>query len=159
MLTNFNRDLEDGREAELIALEVLKDYDSSWILEDVADVKECRYKGDIKITHKPTGKVQYIEVKNDKRIAETQNILCEEENYIKDSNSYIKGNMSCKGDYYAIVSQSERKIYLLDYKVLRQIYKKGTYKVIPHTQQITYCYLLELCRAKQWGALLDIINY
>lgn len=158
MLTNFNRDLEEGREAELIALEVLTNYSDYWSLEDVAAVKECRYLGDIKATL-PTGAVKYIEVKNDKRIADTKHILCEEENYIKDSNRFIKGNMSCNGDYYAIVSQSERKIYLLDYARLREIYKRGDYKVIPHTQQITYCYLLELCRAKQWGALLDIINY
>ena len=147
MLSNFNRDLEEGKEAEQIALEVLTNYSDYWTLEDVAAVKECRYLGDIKATT-PTGAVKYIEVKNDKRIAETQNILCEEENYIKDSNRFIKGNMSCKGDYYAIVSQSERKIYILDYVKLREIYKKGEFKVIPHAQQITYCYLLELCRAK-----------
>lgn len=159
MLSNFKADLEEGKEAERIALEVLTNFASSWTLEDVSEVRECRYLGDIKATHKPTGKVQYIEVKNDKCIGTTKNILCEEENYIKETNSYIKGNMSCKGDIYAIVSQQERKIYLLDYKILRQIYKKGEFKVIPHLQQITYCYLLELCRAKQWGALIDIINY
>ena len=159
MLTNFYRDLEEGKEAEQIALQVLSNLYSSWQLEDVSDIKECRYLGDIKATHLPTGKVQYIEVKNDKVIGNTKNILCEEENYIKETNSYIKGNMSGKGDIYAIVSQPERKIYILDYKVLREIYKKGEFKVIPHTQQITYCYLLELCRAKQWGALIDIVNY
>jgi hypothetical protein len=67
--------------------------------------------------------------------------------------------MSCKGDIYCIVSQPERKLYILDYKRLREIYKKGEFKVIPHTQQTTYCYLLELCRAKQWGALINTINY
>lgn len=103
MLTNFNDDLKEGREAELIALEVLKAYSDYWTLEDVAAVKECRYLGDIKATL-PTGAVKYIEVKNDKRIADTKHILCEEENYIKDSNRFIKGNMSCNGDYYAIVS-------------------------------------------------------
>ena len=158
MLTNFYNDLEQAKIAERIALEVLQSYSDYWSLEDVSNIKECRYLGDIKATL-PTGAVQYIEVKDDSRIADTKNILCEEENYIKDTNSYIKGNMSCKGDLYAIVSQQERKIYLLDYARLREIYKKGQYKVIPHTQQITYCYLLELCRAKQWGALIDIITY
>ncbi len=159
MLNNFKADLEEGKEAERIAFQVLTDFASSWILEDVSDIKDCRYLGDIKATHKETGKVQYIEVKNDKRIASTKRILCEEENYINETNSYIKGNMSCKGDIYAIVSQEERKIYLLDYRRLREIYKKGDFKVIPHAQQTTYCYLLELCLAKQWGALINIINY
>ena len=159
MLTEFKNDLAEGKEAERIALEALAAFNSSWTLEDVSDVRECRYLGDIKATHIPTGKVQYIEVKNDKCIATTQNILCEEENYINETNSFIRGNMSGKGDIYAIVSQQERKIYLLDYKILRQIYKKGQYKVIPHAQQTTYCYLLELCRAKQWGALINILEY
>lgn len=103
MLTNFNDDLKEGREAELIALEVLKAYSDYWTLEDVAAVKECRYLGDIKATT-PTGAVKYIEVKNDKRIADTKNVLCEEEVYYKESGYLGKGNMYCNGDYYAIVS-------------------------------------------------------
>lgn len=57
MLTNFYKDLEEGKEAERIALEVLANFACSWSLEDVSEVKECRYLGDIKATHKPTGKV------------------------------------------------------------------------------------------------------
>ena len=158
MLTNFYADLERGKAAEQIALNVLQDFSDYWTLESVSDVKECRYLGDIKATY-ITGNVQYIEVKDDSRIADTKNILCEEENYIKDSDYYIKGNMSCNGDLYAIVSQSERKIYLLDYKKLREIYKKGEFKVINHAQQITYCYLLALSTAKRYGALITVLNY
>ena len=158
MLNQFYNDLEKAKVAEAIALEQLQAYYDYWILEDVSDVRECRYLGDIKATD-TFGATYYIEVKDDSRIAETKKILCEEENYIKETDSYIKGNMSCQGDLYAIVSQPERKIYLLDYAKLREIYKKGEFKVIPHAQQITYCYLLELCRAKQWGALIDILEY
>ena len=158
MLDNFYNDLEAAKVAEAIALEQLQAYYDYWTLEDVSQVRECRYLGDIKATDF-NGSTYYIEVKDDSRIHETQNILCEEENYIHETDSFIKGNMSCKGDIYAIVSQPERKIYLLDYAKLREIYKKGNFKVIPHAQQTTYCYLLELCRAKQWGALIDIIEY
>jgi hypothetical protein len=57
MLTEFKNDLAEGKEAERIALEALAAFNSSWTLEDVSDVRECRYLGDIKATHKPTGKV------------------------------------------------------------------------------------------------------
>ena len=103
MLTNFYKDLEEAKIAEAIALEQLQAYYDYWILEDVSNVKECRYLGDIKATDF-SGSTYYIEVKDDSRIADTKNILCEEENYINETNSFIKGNMSCKGDIYAIVS-------------------------------------------------------
>ena len=158
MLTNFNRDLAKAKTAEQIALNVLSSYYDGWLLEDVSNDRECFYKGDIKAIY-PCGNVQYIEVKDDSRIADTKNILCEECNYIKDGDYFIKGNMSGSGDLYVIVSQQERKLYILDYKRLREIYTKGDYKIIQHPQQVTYCYLLELCRAKQWGALIEVITY
>lgn len=158
MLDNFFNDLEKAKGAEQIALEALTNYYDGWSLEDVSNDRLCFYKGDLKATT-TTGAVQYIEVKDDSRIADTKNILCEEFNYIKDSDRMIKGNMFSTGDLYAIVSQQERKIYLLDYAKLREIYTKGSYKIINHAQQVTYCYLLELCRAKQFGALIDILNY
>ena len=158
MLTNFFTDLEKAKGAEQIALEVLSGYYGGWSIEDVSNDKLCYYKGDLKATT-TTGAIKYIEVKDDSRIADTKNILCEEFNYIKDADRMIKGNMFSAGDLYAVVSQSERKIYLLDYAKLREIYTKGQYKIINHAQQVTYCYLLELCRAKQWGALIDTISY
>lgn len=158
MLDNFFTDLNNAKGAEKIALEVLSSYYEGWELEDVSSYRDCFYLGDIKATT-TTGAIQYIEVKDDSRIADTKNILCEEENYIAESGCYIDGNMKNNTDLYAIVSQTERKIYLLDFKRLKEIYKRGTYKVIPHAQQTTYCYLLELCRAKQWGALIDVISY
>ena len=103
MLKDFKRDLEAAKQAEQIALEVLSGYYAGWQLEDVSDNRSCFYLGDLKATT-TSGAVKYIEVKDDSRIADTQNILCEEENYIKDSNSFIRGNMSSQGDIYCIVS-------------------------------------------------------
>ena len=158
MLKEFEKDREKAKTAEQIVLNTLKALDTNNQYEDVADDRQYFYTGDIKVTT-PDGKEYFIEVKDDSRIADTQNILCEEENYIIDQGYYFKGNMYSNGDIYAIVSQQQKKIYILDYKRLKEIYKKGQYKEIPHRDQITYCYLLELCRAKQWGALITTINY
>lgn len=40
--------------------------------------------------------------------------------------------MSGDSDYYAVVSMEEQKIYILDFKKLQSIYRKGEYKIINH---------------------------
>ena len=158
MLNDFKADLELGREAEYLVKEILSGLTADYTFEAIGDQKEYYYKGDIRATG-ADGKEFYIEVKNDSCIAKSGNILCEEENYIKDSGRMIKGNMHCGSDIYCIVSQAERKIYLLDFKRLQEIYQKGEYKVINHQEQVTYCYLLPLHRAKQWGAWFKTITW
>lgn len=50
MLTDFYNDLEKAKIAEAIALEQLQAYYDYWTLEDISDIKEYRYLGDIKAT-------------------------------------------------------------------------------------------------------------
>lgn len=158
MLKDFFNDLENAKQAELLVRDTLAALTTDYTFFAVGDVKEYRYKGDIKAVDKAGNEI-FIEVKDDSRIADTGNILCEEENYIKDGDYYIKGNMCCDSDIYCIVSQQERLIYVLDFKILKSIYKMGQYQIIHHSQQNTHCYLLELCRAKQYGALITKIKY
>ena len=158
MLKDFHSDLMNAKGAEKIVRDTFASLTNDFTFVDVSDDPQCYYKGDIKAIS--ADKEIYIEVKDDSRIAETHKILCEEEVFYKDSDYYGKGNMSCKCDYYCVVSQQEKRIYVLDFNVLKQLYRKfGDYKEINHPSQITYCYLLDLCRAKQFGALLYKINY
>jgi hypothetical protein len=69
---------------------------------DVADQPQYYHKGDLRIIL-PTGE-RFVEVKDDSRIADTQNILCEEEVFYKDINEFVKGNMYSDYDIYAVVS-------------------------------------------------------
>ena len=158
MLDNFPSDLEKGKTAEAIVLNTFSMLTSDYKFVDVSNDVEYYYKGDIKAIA-PSGKELYIEVKNDSRIGDTKNILCEDEVYYKESDYYAKGNMHNESDYYCIVSEPERKIYVLDFKKLQSIYRKGQYKEFNHPQQKTYGFLLELCRAIQWKALLYRITY
>lgn len=161
MLSNFHKDREAAREAEQIVFNTFNSLATGVKFEDVADNPLYYYKGDIVATDLKTGKEYYIEVKDDSRIADTQRILCEEENYLKEDGRFIEGNM-CNNftDIYCIVSKAERKIYILDFKTLQRIYRKyGDFKIIYHAQQDTYCYLLQLCRAKQFGALIKVVEY
>lgn len=156
---DFNNDREAAREAEILVRVTLDNLTNDYIFEDVSDDPQYYYRGDIRAIGRDGTNI-YIEVKDDSRIAETRKILCEEEVYYKDSDWYGKGNMKSNYDYYCVVSQSERKIYVLDFNRLKQIYRKfGEYKEINHSNQITYCYLLDLCRARQFGALINTIQY
>ena len=129
MLKDFKKDLENARGAELLTLSLLESLTNDYEFFDMTQDRSWRYKGDIKTVCKATGKVIGIDVKDDSRIAETRNILCEEENYIKDGDYFIKGNMQSDYDVVAIVSQPERKIYFIDFEILKQNYKKGDFRV------------------------------
>ena len=159
-MNGFRQDLMKAKEAEKIVREVFTSLTDRYSFEDVSEDRDCFYKGDIKATPKTINCSReeiYIEVKDDSRIGETKNILCEEEVYFKECDYYSKGNMKAGYDIYCIVSKSERKIYVLDFKKLRNIYKKGEFKSIEHPAQITYCYLLPLGLAQE--AIITIISY
>jgi hypothetical protein len=87
---------------------------------DVSDDPQCYHKGDLKISL-PFGD-RYVEVKADSRIGDTQNILCEEAVYYKESGRYVKGNMYSDYDIYAVVSKKEKLIYFFDFAKLKEIY-------------------------------------
>lgn len=158
MLRDFYKDLEEAKPAEELVLKTLSSLAPGYTFTDVSNLREYRYKGDIMVTT-PTGEHIFLEVKNDNKIADTSNVLCEYRNYIKDSDYFIKGNMCSDYDYYCIVSQQQRKIYIIDFSILKANYTKGEHKVIHHYDQDTWCYLLPLGVLKRLGGILHIINY
>lgn len=144
MLEQFNKDLAIGKRAEDIVLHTFAALSDDYAFEDVSGEKEFYYRGDIRATDK-FGREIFIEVKNDSRIHTTGNILCEEEVYYKSHGGYYgKGNMSANYDIYCVVSEKGRKIYVLDFDILKENYTKGEFKVIEHPSQTTYCYLLDI---------------
>lgn len=159
MLNNFNTDLAAAKAAEEMVRNIFGSLTNEYRFEDVSNQREFYYKGDIKATSLSTGKEIFIEVKDDSRIAQTHNILCETEVFYKEYGAFGKGNMSCDYNIYCVVSKEEHKIYVIDFKVLKEIYKKGEFKTIDHPQQTTYCYLLPIWLIKKYNGLLDIIDY
>ena len=157
MISNFKKDLAAARDAEILVLQLLMGatdaYDFFW----VGDNREYFNKGDIKAIDKATGKESYIEVKDDSRIADTHNILCEEQ--IDYFDYQVKGNIYNEFDAYIVVSKQERKIYILSGEVLKANYKRGYKKYIPHLEQATDAYLLPLDVIAAEGGLLATITY
>lgn len=159
MLNNFNTDLAAAKPAEKMVRNIFSSLTNEYRFEDVSNQREFYYIGDLKATSLATGKEIFIEVKNDSRIADTHNVLCEEEVFYKEYGYFDKGNMYCNSNIYCVVSEQEHKIYVIDFKVLKEIYKKGEFRTIDHPQQTTYCYLLPIWLIKKYNGLLDIIDY
>lgn len=158
MLDNFQRDLEFGQQAERIVQETFSALDSERTYELVGDIPQLYHTGDIRVTDK-SGNVRYIEVKNDSVIHKTGNVLCEDEVYYKRHDYLTNGNMYSNYDIYAVVSQEQRKIYVIDFRVLKKIYRKGSFKVIEHPQQTSYVYLLDINEIDRLGGLITVVNY
>lgn len=158
MLRDFYKDLELAKPAEDLVLNTLSSLAPGYTFDNVSNVREYRYKGDIKVST-PEGKEIFLEVKNDSRIADTSNVLCEYCNYIKDGDYFIKGNMYSDYDFYCIVSQQQRKIYIIDFSILKANYTKGEHKIIYHYDQDTWCYLLPLGVLKSLGGIVAVLDY
>lgn len=153
----FNKDLVQGKKGEAIVAQYLSNM--GYQVEDVSDKRQDYHKGDLLITL-PTGEKRYVEVKNDTVIGKTQNILCEEEVYYKDKGYFAPGFMYSDYDIYAIVSMDQQEIYFFDFSKLKEIYKRlGRYKRFNYPDQYSDCFLLELCRAKQFKAFYGKVKY
>ena len=79
MLTQFDKDLQQARRAEYLALSILQEYDKERSYSFVGDQREYYHKGDIKAVA-ADGTISFFEIKNDSRIGETHNVLCEDGN-------------------------------------------------------------------------------
>jgi hypothetical protein len=119
--------------------------------------REYYHKGDIKATAADGSEV-FIEVKDDSRIADTGRVLCEEKVFFNNGHEQ-EGFMHSDYEIFCIVSQPERKMYFIDFDVLKNIYKKGEFKLLHHPEQYSECYLLELCHVKKYGGLIKVLSY
>lgn len=159
MTSQFKNDLEKAHKAEDKVREVLTSLTNEYKFVDVANERKYFHKGDIKAIA-DDGKEYMIEVKDDSRIGDTHNILCEESVYFYSSCYQVKGNFYSDYQIYCVISQPTRTIYLFDFSVLKQIYKRyGYYQILRHAAQESEVYLLPIGRAKQAGALIKEINY
>lgn len=158
MVKEFYKDLAQAKSAEKLVRDVFSSLTFDYQFIDVSEQREYYKKGDIKAVDKDGNEIM-IEVKNDSRIAETHNVLCEEQVFYYDVCDVVKGNFYNDYEIYCVVSQEERKIYVMDFKVLKQHYKSGIYQEIRHSDQITYCYLCGLSAVRKWGAMIAEVDF
>ena len=155
---SFKDDLLIGQRAERIVFDTFTTLTTGYTFENVADKPEYYYKGDIIATNSTTGKITMIEVKNDSRTGESRNILCEE--LIASTESGFRdGNFYNDYEIYCVVCEDTREIIVMDFAILKQIYKQGQYVEIPHYHSTTYAFLLPIGTIERNGGLIKIINY
>lgn len=158
MVSNFWSDLAQARKAEDLVRELFSSLTDKYTFIDVGSQREYFKKGDIKAVA-ADGREIFIEVKNDSRIADTHNLLCEESNYYFATGEEIDGNFYSDYEIYCVVSAAERKVYVMDFSILKKHYKSGTFKDIHHREQICYCYLCPLAAVRSWGAMIAEVDY
>lgn len=158
MASSFRNDLNAAKRAEELVLEKFSELTKDYTFIDVSNIREYFNNGDILATA-ADGKEVFIEVKDDSRIAETNNLLCEEENFFYSIGEFVKGNFYSDYNIYCVVSQPERKIYVMDFSILKKHYKSGEFKEIHHKEQTSYCYLCPLPQVRSWGAMIAEIEY
>ena len=156
---NFFSDLAEAKKTEELVRNVFGEMTDEYEFEDVSNERQFFHRGDIRAIHKATGKEVFIEVKDDSRIHNSKNILCEEEVYFKENDYWQKGCMHSNYDIYVVVSRKIHKIYVIDFKKLRQFYKDGEFKKVDHAAQTTYCYLYPLGDAGARGAIISAFHY
>ena len=157
MVKKFFSDLENSKQAEQVARECLSALTSDYTFSDVSNIRDYFYKGDIMAVG-ADGSRTFIEVKQDSRIHETGNVLCEEKVLFFDT-GMKNGNMQSNYDVYCVVSIAARKMWLFDFNIMKANYKKGRYIKIPHEEQITFAYLVPIATFEKMGALIAEISY
>lgn len=156
MLTNFEKDRQAAKQAELIVLKFLQNTMNDYTYIDVSESTGCLLKGDICAQH-INGAQIFIEVKDDSCIANTHNVLVES-SVLYHSSGYDKPYNNT-ADIYAVVSQIERKIYFFNHNKLKKLAKFAPERIIRHEEQTTYCNLVALSEAARAGALIGTITY
>ena len=158
MVTNFYKDLRKGHRAEKIVKDVFSSLTDKYTFTDVSNDPAYYHSGDI-IATAADGRQIMIEVKNDSVIHATGNVLCEEEVFYKEYGYYRDGFMYNDYEIYCVVSEPSRKIYVIDFKVLKEHYKEGRYKYFDYSQQASDTYLLSLGLIEDYNGLIKVVEY
>lgn len=156
-VSDFKADLQTGKDGERIALEVLCNITENYAFQDVSDVKEMYHKGDI-IAYKDD-ESYYLDVKNDSKIHATCNILCEDKIFYRRNKEMKEGFMASEYDYLVIVSQPEKKIYIINFDKLKKHYKEGRRQEMHYSWQYSICYLYPLEEAYKHNMVEAVIEY
>ena len=157
-VSNFQADLQKGKIGEKIALDVLQGTTENYAFEDVSDLKEYHHKGDIMVLR--DGELEcFIDVKDDGVLHKSRNILCEDKVYYRKQKQMKDGFMHYDYNYLAIVSQPEKKIYIIDMKKLKKHYKEGLKRELHYSWQYSICYFVPLEKAYKYNMVVAEIDY
>lgn len=162
MVKNFYTDLANAKKGEDIVRQVLQGCQDRYEIIDVSDDKDYWHKGDIEIRDTEECFSYYLDVKDDSRVAQTQNLLAEHRVWYA-KGGWAEGFMQNSDyDYIGYLSQQDKMIYILDFKLWQKYYltKSHRHLQIPHGgAQTTDGYLMSLDTARKLGIVIAEISY
>lgn len=162
MVKGFYSDLAKAKKGEDIVRQVLQGCQDKYSITDVSEIKEMWHRGDIEIHDVEENISYYLDVKDDSRIAQTGNLLAEHRVYYVKDNKWTEGFMQrATYDYVGYLSQQNKIIYILDFKLWQKYYlsKSEKHIHIPHGYQTTDGYLMSLDKARKLGIVIAEIKY
>lgn len=163
-MNNFYNNLTEGKKAERYVASILADYyNGRKIIKNVSDEVTARNKGDLLLTNICDGKEYYCDVKNDSLIWKSGNFFIEEKIERKDSGITEDGWIHKDYDILIVLDRVSNKIYILNCKRLREIYKNISEKCIRtwNSDEKAYNtgYLLKINTARRNGLIFKELDY
>lgn len=158
MVANFFKDLERAKTAEVLVKDVLSSMTDDYTFESVGDQRQYYHKGDIKVTDK-NGNEHFIEVKDDTCISKTGNVLCEEEVFYDSIGDYVPGFMTYDYEIFCVASRDANKLYIIDFEVLKRLYRKCPKKDLHHPGQMSICSFVPVAMIRKEGGMIAEIDY
>ena len=159
-MSQFQIDLNEAARVERLACEVFQSLTNEYTIENVRNNPWYYTKGDL-IARAADGREYFLEIKGDTRIGQTGNVFCEEMNYWRWQGEYTDGNMYSDYQYYCVVCEEKRVIYVMDFKIIQKHYNKHgyEYKEVNHKDNISYGYLFPLTEVKRLGGMVEEVRY
>lgn len=160
MVKGFYDDLAKAKKAEAIVLDVLRHCTDDYEFNDVSNDEAYWHIGDIEIDD---GICEYyLDVKDDGCISRTGNLLAEHRVWYKNGGWQEGFMQNSNYDYVGYLSQPDHMLYILDFDLWKQHYKKRfkRHLYIPHGgEQTTDGYLMPLDTARKLGIIIAEIEY
>lgn len=160
MANKFQKDLAKAKIGENIVFQVLQGCTDKYEIVNVSNEKDYWHKGDFILNDVDEGVSYFLDVKDDSRIYDTHNLLAEHKVWYK--NGGLKDGFMFSGyDYVAYLSQQDKIIYMLDFKLWQRYYlsKSDRHLNIGHGYQSTDAYLMSLDKARKLGIVIAEIEY
>ena len=148
----FNEQLAIGRTCEIIALNTLQSLTSDYTFTDVSNDPSCYHKGDIRADG--ANGTFYLDVKN---MCHESRIFIEVEQFR--NGAWREGWIHRSYDYLIECNKKTKKLYIIDFKILKEIYARFPIGRMDQMDNITdYCYI-SISELEKNGALKAIIDF
>ena len=143
-MPNFSFSLSQGKQGEQLVRAAL--LQKRFVVQDVSD-NEAYQRADIDFLILKKGKVASLEVKNDIRSNQTNNIFVEETNYNNFARNYAGWLYYSKADYFCFLQQEHHVAHIIHRNDLISLVESKKYRYVSSCD--TKGYIIPICELAQ----------